>query len=522
MRPQSRTVILIAMTVCCLFTPRLRAQDKGLTLPLDPIPDKADLSKFDLATYDLTIEDVSKKDPPPKKPVAPGSAKLPDAKPLTIVPCAPSVTHAYSAGVCSIEVNRQQPGSPLPVVVPKGTIVKVVVTNRPDQENILFVQTTDAIPPPDYGLALVKLLLPVVPDINKRSQFEGPATFQEYENLHLAPFSIEKSQQDYASQELDKEQQYLDAVTNVIDAAKKDQAERFGPKPPKTQTEYDAHFDVLREQVLSLAKRAGAYPLPTGVIRALEAELPAKTAICYSKSAGVAQESCLDDLKPLQITQAKLTDQLAKVQAKKTAVAALREAIIGLPQAGDFVDVVPASSINHKAGIKISAKDVFSGITTDVATVTISWQGTNFSLSTGLLISTLPSRTFANTANVTNGVLAGGNTVTEQDIRPSYVTPTAMFNWEPLAFGRSQGFGIDLTVGLGANLTTKSADYAAGISLRIKNVFLTPVVDFGREVELSNGVKVGDTSLGTLSTVPTEQHFKPNFGFAISYRIPTP
>jgi hypothetical protein len=522
MRQQSRIALHIAITVCCLFTTRLRAQDKPLILPLDPIPYKVDISKFDLTTYDLTSEDVSKKDPAAKKPVAPGSAKLPDTKPLTIVPCAASVTHAYSAGICSIGVNRQQPGSPLPVVVPKGTIVKIVVTNRPDQENILFVQTTDAIPPPDYGLALLKLLLPVVPDINKRSQFEGPATFQEYKSLHLAPTSTEQLQQDYASQELDKEQQYLDAVTNVIDAAKKDQAERFGPKPPKTQAEYDAHFDVLRDQILSLAKKASGYPLPIGVIRALEAELPAKTAICYSRPAGPAQDSCLDDLKQLQITQAKLTDQLAKVQAKKTAVAALREAIVGLPQAGDFIDVVPASAVNHKAGIKISAKDVFSGTSTDVATVTITWQGTNFSLSTGLLISTLPSRTFANTANVTNGVLSGGNTVTEQDIRPSYVTPTAMFNWEPLALGRSQNFGLDLTAGLGANLTTKSADYAAGISLRIKNVFLTPVVDFGREVELSNGVKVGDPSLGTLSTVPTEQHFKPNFGFAISYRVPIP
>jgi hypothetical protein len=51
------------------------------------------------------------------------------------------------------------------VTVPKDTVVEIVVANRQPLENITFLQTTDALPPTDIALAIVKGFLPVLTGI---------------------------------------------------------------------------------------------------------------------------------------------------------------------------------------------------------------------------------------------------------------------------------------------------------------------------------------------------------------------
>ena len=113
--------------------------------------------------------------------------------------------------------------------------------------------------------------------------------------------------------------------------------------------------------------------------------------------------------------------------------------------------------------------------------------------------------------------------VTENDTRPSVVTPLAMLSYEFTRHNYASGkFGMLASGGLGANLTTKSADYAVGISFRYRELLFSPLLHMGRETYLSNGVAVGQKLGSSPPALTTEQHFKPAAGFAISYRIPVP
>ena len=199
-----------------------------------------------------------------------------------------------------------------------------------------------------------------------------------------------------------------------------------------------------------------------------------------------------------------------------------------MPGEGAFVAKI-TGEVNKKATVKVTAKDVSTGTSTDVATVTITWQGTNFSLSSGILLSTMPNRTYANSPIIINGVpvldSSGKVTteVTESDTRPSVVTPLALFNYEFTRKNHVGGkFGVLVSGGLGANLTTKSADYAVGVSFRYREILFSPMLHLGRESFLSNGVTVGQKLGSSPPTLPSEQEFKPAFGLAITYRIPIP
>ncbi len=67
-----------------------------------------------------------------------------------------STAHRYATKACRITILRDVPGSPLPVVGPKGTTVQIRVLDRKNLETIQFVQASDAAPPPDFGLAIIK------------------------------------------------------------------------------------------------------------------------------------------------------------------------------------------------------------------------------------------------------------------------------------------------------------------------------------------------------------------------------
>jgi hypothetical protein len=75
---------------------------------------------------------------------------------------------------------------------------------------------------------------------------------------------------------------------------------------------------------------------------------------------------------------------------------------------------------------------------------------------------------------------------------------------------------------MGSNLTAKTADYAAGFSIRYRDILFTPAVHIGRINELTNGVVVGQKLGSSPPALPTAMHFTPKFGFAITYRLPFP
>ncbi len=204
-------------------------------------------------------------------------------------------------------------------------------------------------------------------------------------------------------------------------------------------------------------------------------------------------------LRKMQTDEASIEASFTKLQARQGTVKTIHDPLKSLPEQGTFLDDV-ASAPEHKATIKVSAKDVTSSASTDLATVVLTWQGSNFGLSSGILLSVLPNRTYANTPIIVNGVPvldSGGKVttmVTETDTKPSVMTPLAMFNYElPGVFCCKGKFGVLLSAGLGANLSTKSADYMAGVSFRYREVLFTPALHYGRENFLTNGIAVGQS-----------------------------
>jgi hypothetical protein len=234
------------------------------------------------------------------------------------------------------------------------------------------------------------------------------------------------------------------------------------------------------------------------------------------------KKDCLTDPIRLQDQQASLTAALARAQAKQVAAATARNAIKALPPAGDYIYIyVLSPSPDHKTTVTITAKDAISGDATALGTVVMTWQGSNFSISTGLLISTMRNRTYANdpvivncapvttTTTSTGTPITTTNTiVTESDTQPSFVTPLVFVNYEFTSWCSGK-CGFLASGGIGANLTTTTADFAAGPSFRYKEAIFTRSLHIGRETFPANGITVGDTQLPeTVTTVPTEMEFR--------------
>jgi hypothetical protein len=114
--------------------------------------------------------------------------------------------------------------------------------------------------------------------------------------------------------------------------------------------------------------------------------------------------------------------------------------------------------------------------------------------------------------------------VTMNYTRPAAVFPLVMANIRLHSFNKGchGNCAILIGAGIGANLSSKTADFAAGPSFQYGSVLITPVFHYGRQTELTNGVKVGDMLGTSPPALPTNNFWKPAFGFAISYKVPIP
>jgi hypothetical protein len=176
----------------------------------------------------------------------------------------------------------------------------------------------------------------------------------------------------------------------------------------------------------------------------------------------------------------------------------------------------------------ITATEVLSKTASTMATWAANSNSYSFLFSAGLGFSTLVNRSYANTPQVQNGkpVLdQNGNVVsivTETDTRLTVLAPEVLGTYQiPWYWHCSFGCSLGVSGGLGANLTSKTADFDTGISLRLSDVLLTPAVHFGREQRLINGIYVGEQiGANAPSSLATQSKWVRKFGFVITYVIP--
>ena len=77
-----------------------------------------------------------------------------------------------------------------------------------------------------------------------------------------------------------------------------------------------------------------------------------------------------------------------------------------------------------------------------------------------------------------------------------------------------------LTGGLGISPYSKSADFAAGVSLSYRLHMVSPVVHFGRDVRLTNGLYLGEALGNGPPALSTERYWVRKFAIAITLRVP--
>jgi len=175
-----------------------------------------------------------------------------------------------------------------------------------------------------------------------------------------------------------------------------------------------------------------------------------------------------------------------------------------------------------------------------ITTITVLYADPIFEVSTGVLFSTLPDRSFSNQTTVTQnpgGVPSLGNVViTKTTIRPT-VLPFVGAN---LRLGHdylwpdSRRGAVYFTAGVAFNAYNTTAEYVVGPSFSWRSVMVSPLLHIGHDSHLTQGEYVGQiwcNQSGASGSIPmcsgappspsTSYHWVPAFALGLSIRIPS-
>jgi hypothetical protein len=176
---------------------------------------------------------------------------------------------------------------------------------------------------------------------------------------------------------------------------------------------------------------------------------------------------------------------------------------------------------------------------TSIVTITVLYADPVFEVSTGALLSTLPSRTFANQTLVTTtpGAMptTGNIVITQSIIRPTvlpYVAANFRLGHDFLLFQRRGA--VYLTGAVAFNGYNTTAEYAVGPSLSWRMIMISPLVHLGHDVHLTQGETVGmvwcnssaapgtpTACVGAPPAPSTKTYWRGAFALGIGIRVPT-
>ena len=159
-----------------------------------------------------------------------------------------------------------------------------------------------------------------------------------------------------------------------------------------------------------------------------------------------------------------------------------------------------------------------------VMTISVNYAESRIETSTGVMVSALPSRSFAATSIYSGTPPTVTNTVVqERDAYPLIVPYAAVDvrlgnDWLWLGNRRGAFYGTFL---IGVNPNTTTADFGVGVSVSWRSLMLSPLVHFAHDVRLTQGFTNGE-SLGTsfAGSLPTQQVWTTTFGVGIGIRLP--
>jgi hypothetical protein len=436
--------------------------------------------------------------------------------------CSSVATFKYKPNACKVTVHRSDPGSPQPVSVPPNTTVYIDVQNQQPNEYIQAVVVNDALPHIDaLGDIIAKLTTP----LGSLSLSQSVIGAHAVHPLQFTPAESLEQRQDVLYKTLARYYgAYIEASCLSVYLQYSSSATACLTTPIPNAAAYDAaKAKAIADIDSTVADTTTNPPYIPADLPQLDADVKAfcPTVVPHTNECDrlLSNEQRIDGLASAVAVKGKQSPN-----PLPATVATLRI----------VQDQAPTNLVPYKKGpdrkltVKLNGIEQIASASFNFATVVINWQQTNWGLSTGVVLSALKNKSFANAPMynssgqpITDGSGKTYTVVTVSKTYPGIISPVFLVNYRLHNFQADQGrFALLFSAGIGANIFTKSADFAAGPSIQFGSVIFTPAVHYGRQTNLTNGVHVGD-QLGTgPPALPTYNPYKPAIGLGITYRIP--
>jgi hypothetical protein len=462
--------------------------------------------------------------PPP--PVAPTPAPQ-------VPPCVPAAPDGYAGGACVVTIDRDNPASPAAMVVRGKTTVTIRVKNARWNETVVFTTATSQVTAVDIAGTFFKNAISPLQALVLAQKAHSTAFIAVADPIGVAQTRV----RDKLNAVLANLANAAVALTcletyKVLDTS----GAQYACNPNANLNA--ASFVAAKATALQLMLDAATMPLPVAEWKAVDAKVTADLTASLALPENIAGEiatknAALEKDDRYSTNQTLLNSVIGDAQSTQKTMMETAQQLKNLAGSSTEATYTVQQSRNYNSTITVAAQEVVSKTSTALGTVNISWQSNPWEISTGILFSTLVSRSFTNAPLIVNGqpVLdtSGKNLtlVTEADTRPVVVLPLVMANfrlrgvshytWENKCPNHC---AFLLSGGVGLNLTTKTADFAVGPSFQIGEVIFTTAAHFGRESMLTNGVTVGSQLGSSPPTLPTANKWARGFGFAVSYVLP--
>jgi hypothetical protein len=226
------------------------------------------------------------------------------------------------------------------------------------------------------------------------------------------------------------------------------------------------------------------------------------------------------------VDQGNLERQLSKQEEAQAGLRAIRDQIRTLDKALDFAakfeKQFPAKTVSSSSQIKVSAVQVVTKKATSLSTVTLNWSSLPIEVSLGFWYSALDKRSYSSVPVLENGepvVVEGvaqkilGVTKSSPNIVPGIFVHYRYKEW-PL---KSRRFAILASFGVG--FANSAVEFAAGPSFSFGNFMVSPLIHYGRDLVLTDGLQVGDPNPPDL-TAFQKRKWTARFAVGFTYKVP--
>jgi hypothetical protein len=517
-----------------------------------------------LAAMLLAINQTSRSAPNDTSTMAPATA----SDVTDLASCVPNASAGYPHGKshqskCVIKIDRNDPVTPPTYTVPTGTEVYIELLNTRPNENVTFALASTKVAPHDIPSSALQNLIPGLQVITATHAIAPKAVQADRD---FAPITVPSEVNNLKDSVTARQNEVIGSTNTVL---LKTQAaaqamiclsqyqvavERVQPNSPDGSTVPSKYtcsqaamldrtsFQSAKDSVIALANNAATLPLRLLDVSDLDTVVKSFYLTCVSYFPDMAQrgqearDACRSAAEIVSSQEQTLDTAISDIQKGQDALLQAVQALSYAVPANDTIVYKFTSKRLVNMVVTITGVEVVNKISSPIATVTINNASTAWVVSAGIEFSNLKLNTYTPAPVIMNGqpVLdptgSPKTTVFGSSSNFSVIAPAGLVSYRINSLSRfhwqnrcPNGCAFLISGGVGANLTTKAADFDIGPSFQIGGVLITPTLHYGQDTRLIDGLAVGQP-LGTNppSTLPTTTKFVFKGGIAITYTIPIP